>query len=97
MFWDDPEASDNSGQRPYVWCSMDYGSQFAIGQTEVICQARSRFGIRAACTFTVEVKGKYAVNCNRSNFSSSQWLKESGWQGAHLLSLLLSHSDACKR
>ena len=58
VFWDKPDASDNSGERPNISCSIDNGSQFAIGQTEVICHAQDNFGNRAECTFTVEIKGK---------------------------------------
>ena len=61
VFWAEPDASDNSGQRPYVWCSMDSGSQFEIGKTEVFCQARDGVGNRAECTFTVQIKGKCGV------------------------------------
>ena len=37
------------------------GSQFAIGQTELICQARDVFGNRVDCTFNIEIKGKYEL------------------------------------
>ena len=57
--WTGPEASDNSGLSPNISCTIKSGSQFAIGQTEVICQARDGFGNRAECTFTVEIKGKH--------------------------------------
>ena len=57
VVWTEPEASDNSGQRPYISCSRVSGSQFEIGQTQVICKANDGFGNWANCTFTVEVKG----------------------------------------
>ena len=56
--WAEPVASDNSGKSPNVSCSMESGTQFVIGQTEVICQARDGSGNQANCNFTVEVKGK---------------------------------------
>ena len=59
--WAEPEASDNSGKSPNISCGIDSGTQFVIGQTEVICHARDGFGNQAECAFTVEVKGKYAV------------------------------------
>ena len=59
--WAEPEASDNSGQRPNVSCNIESGSQFVIGQTEVTCQACDAFGNRAECRFTVKVKGEYPV------------------------------------
>ena len=59
--WTEPEASDNSGQRPNVSCSIESGSHFVIGKTEVTCQANDGFGNRAECRFSVEVKGRYVV------------------------------------
>ena len=65
--WTGPEAFDNSGLSPNISCSMKSGSQFAFGQTEVICQAYDGSENRAECTFTVEVTGKYilCVNLNK--------------------------------
>ena len=57
--WADPQATDNSGITPNVTCSVESGSQFQIGQTEVVCEARDPSGNQADCTFIIEVIGKY--------------------------------------
>ena len=57
VIWSEPGASDNSLQRPNISCSRQSGSQFEIGQTQVICKANDAFGNWANCTFTVEVRG----------------------------------------
>ena len=57
VVWADHEASDNSGKRPKISCNIVSGSQFAIGETEVICKASDGFGNWAECAFTVKVKG----------------------------------------
>ena len=55
--WNDLQATDNSGQSLTVTCSTGSGSQFGIGETEVICQAVDPTGNQAMCTFTVKTKG----------------------------------------
>ena len=55
--WADPQVTDNSGQIPTITCDAESGSQFEIGETEVICQAVDPAGNQATCTFTVEIKG----------------------------------------
>ena len=62
VVWNDPQANDNSGQAPAVTCSMDSGSQFQIGQTEVVCEARDSSGNQAICTFTIDVIGKFTFS-----------------------------------
>ena len=56
--WNDLQATDNSGQQPTVTCSVESGSRFELGETEVNCQAADFRKNQAACVFTVEVKGK---------------------------------------
>ena len=56
--WSDLEANDNSGQNPIVACSVESGSQFGIGEIEVVCQAIDSAGNRATCAFTVKIAGK---------------------------------------
>ena len=56
--WIDPQANDNSGITPTVTCNSDSGSQFQIGQTEVVCVARDPSGNQAICSFIIEVIGK---------------------------------------
>ena len=52
-----PNVSDNSGQYLNVSCSIESGSEFDIGQTDVICAAYDPSGNQAMCYFTIEVKG----------------------------------------
>ena len=56
--WTDPQVTDNSGLNPKVICSVDSGSQFGIGLTEVVCKALDATGNQATCAFTVEIKGE---------------------------------------
>ena len=56
--WTDLKATDNSGIAPSINCSFESGSQFEIGQTEVICEARDPSGNHEICTFIIEVTGK---------------------------------------
>ena len=58
VVWADPEATDNSGITPTVTCSLKSGSDFQIGQTEVVCTARDPSGNQATCIFIIEVIGK---------------------------------------
>ena len=51
-------VSDNSGQYLNVSCSIESGSEFDIGQTDVICAAYDPAGNQAICNFTVEVRGE---------------------------------------
>ena len=55
--WIDPRATDNSGQSPTITCSAGSGSQFMIGETEVVCQAVDPSGNQATCLFTVKIEG----------------------------------------
>ena len=55
--WIDPQATDNARVTPTVTCSFESGSQFEIGQTDVICEARDPGGNKAFCTFTIDVTG----------------------------------------
>ena len=66
--WADPQATDNSGMTPAVTCSLASGSQFQIGQTEVVCEARDPSGNQAICTFIIEVIGKESIQTNATFF-----------------------------
>ena len=55
--WTDPQVTDNSGQNATTECNVGSGSQFLIGETEVVCQATDPTGNHATCTFTVKVEG----------------------------------------
>ena len=58
VVWDDLQATDSSGKQFTVTCSVESGSQFGIGETEVVCQAVDPSKNQETCVFTVEVKGK---------------------------------------
>ena len=55
--WTDPQVTDNSGETFTLTCDVESGSQFEIGETEVICQAVDPTGNQAACMFTVKIQG----------------------------------------
>ena len=57
LVWTDPQVTENSGQIPTITCDAESGSQFRIGETEVICQAQDPTGNQATCTFTVTIEG----------------------------------------
>ena len=56
--WSHPVSTDNSGLTLTVTCNAENGSQFEIGETEVMCQALDQAGNQAACSFAVDVVGK---------------------------------------
>ena len=56
--WTNPKVTDNSKTKPTVTCSVESGSKFEIGETEVICQAIDPAGNRATCVFTINIEGK---------------------------------------
>ena len=58
MIWNALATTDNSKLIPTVTCNTENGSQFEIGETEVICQASDQAGNQAACSFTIDVKGQ---------------------------------------
>ena len=60
VIWEDPLASDNSGNVS-VACDPPSGTNFAIGETVVICEAADSSGNKAQCYFDVNVTGKYFV------------------------------------
>ena len=57
VFYTDPQVSDNSGENVCAWCDIESGSQFWIGETDVICKAMDLSGNQAICSFTVKVEG----------------------------------------
>ena len=58
VVWETPNVTDNAAETPTITCSIEYGSQFEIGEKEVICHAVDLGGNRGACSFTVVVIGK---------------------------------------
>ena len=61
VVWTDLLVSDNSEQISTTTCDVQSGSQFGIGETEVICQAVDSSGNMATCTFSVNIEGR--SNC----------------------------------
>ena len=57
IVWNQPVATDNSELAPIVTCNAANGSQFEIGETEIICQALDYAGNLKTCFFTIGVKG----------------------------------------
>ena len=55
--WQDPNATDNSGDKPEVTCDPVSGSKFNIGNTLVACEAIDSSGNNKACTFQIGVIG----------------------------------------
>ena len=58
VVWTVSVATDNSKLIPTVTCNAENGSQFEIGETEVICKAVDQAGNHVTCSFIVDVKGK---------------------------------------
>ena len=56
--WNGLIAADNSGKNLTTICSADSGSQFEIGQTEIVCEVWDLDRNHATCIFTVDVIGK---------------------------------------
>ena len=58
--WEVPKVSDNSGNVSQVICNPKSGTNFPIGRTIVTCEAVDGSGNRAACSFQINVTGKYS-------------------------------------
>ena len=56
--WQDPTATDNSGNVPKVTCDPQSESEFTIGQTLVTCEAVDSSGNNKTCDFQITVEGK---------------------------------------
>ena len=56
--WQDPSATDNSGDVPEVTCDPLCGTNFTIGQTLITCEAVGSSGNNNTCSFQIAVKGK---------------------------------------
>ena len=59
VVWSAPVATDNSKLTPSVTCNAENGTQFEIGEKDVLCQAVDQAGNQATCSFTVDVVGKW--------------------------------------
>ena len=55
--WDEPKATDNSGEAVNVSCTPTAGSNFTIGQHEVVCAAVDKSGNKGSCAFNVTIIG----------------------------------------
>ena len=51
------KATDNSGIKASITCTRESGSQFQIGQTEIVCEALDPSGNTANCIFMIDVIG----------------------------------------
>lgn len=63
--WNQPTASDNSGQTPNVQTTHQSGSSFSVGTTTVIYTFTDAAGNQATCSFNVNVvsgKKTYTVD-----------------------------------
>ena len=58
-FWEDPVATDNSGDSFRISCIPPSGHNFTIGQTVVTCTAFDDSENNATCTFNITVLSKY--------------------------------------
>ena len=56
--WQDPSATDNSGDVSEVTCVPHSGSEFSIGLTLVTCEAVDGSGNNNTCNFEIGVEGK---------------------------------------
>ena len=72
--WTDPQATDNSGQKSTIICSIESGSQFEIGLTEVVCKALDATGNQATCAFTVEIKGEKIKLIQLLSNTTTAWI-----------------------
>ena len=55
--WAEVTARDNSGNVSRLVCDRQSGTNFAIGETTITCQAFDQSGNRAECSFQVMVIG----------------------------------------
>ncbi len=64
IVWQDPSATDNSGDSPTVVCNPPSGTNFTIGSTNVTCTALDGYGNQGNCSFYVDIIGEmlYASN-----------------------------------
>ena len=56
--WQNPSATDNSGNLPKVTCDSQSENKFVIGQTSVVCEAVDSSGNNITCNFQITVEGK---------------------------------------
>ena len=57
--WQEATVSDNSREVVKVSCLPPAGSNFTIGQTEVVCDAVDKSGNKGSCGFNVTIIGMY--------------------------------------
>ena len=56
--WDNPSATDNSGDIPTIECNPSNGIIFDKASTPVICTAHDDYGNVANCSFYIDIIGK---------------------------------------
>ena len=96
VVWEAPNATDNSKEAVSVSCLPTSGSNFTIGQTEVVCKAEDRSGNIATCRFDVNVTGMYIYHTDTSGPYTSQFLVV-GNMGVHYHHTISSQNkdDVC--
>ena len=57
LTWDIPTAVDNADPSVRVACIPEPGSEFAVGVTDVVCEATDKNKNTAVCIFSVNVTG----------------------------------------
>ena len=57
LAWENPSATDNSGDISEVTCDPPPRTKFVIGQTLVTCVAVDSSGNNNTCSFQINVKG----------------------------------------
>ena len=65
--WQDPSATDNSGDVSNTICDPKSGSKFTIGQTLVTCEAVDDSGNNETCNFQIAVEGKRIIPKNKAS------------------------------
>ena len=58
--WQNPKATDNSGQTPVVTCSSPSGSKFELGRTSVTCTATDDSDNTDTCSFYIDTSCKFS-------------------------------------
>ena len=56
--WFPTNATDNSGKNLTTTCNADSGSQFEIGESDIVCETWDPSGNHATCTFAIKVIGR---------------------------------------
>ena len=77
--WQDPTATDNSGEVPKVTCSPPSGSTFTLGHTAVTCEAKDNSGNIDRCSFQIHGSKCYMSWFVIKSFCTLQWYIVNGY------------------